>query len=143
VAQIKSSSVKSALTTWFLLFGLLLHAVVWTMPANRAGQAEWLAHEMAHAIDHGHHHHDTHAEALGHDVDPALYLDAHLDHAADDRTHGPHHLHAGENLQFQGLPEEAVLPARDLPRIAPRIWSPDQPPSADLAGPLRPPQHLS
>jgi hypothetical protein len=128
--------VKSALTTWFLLFGLLLQSVAWALPAQRAGQAERLAHEVAHAIDHGHHQHGNRQEALGHDLDAAL----HLDDAVDEGTHGPHHSHASEGVQFQGLPVAAALQATTLPRSAPRAWTPAQPPSADLADLLRPPQ---
>lgn len=127
---------KSALTTWFLLFGLLLQSVAWALPAQRAGQVERLAHEVAHAIDHGHHQHGNPHEGLGHDLDAAL----HLDDAVDEGNHGPHHSHASEGVQFLGLPVAAALQATTLPRSAPRAWTPVQPPSADLAGPHRPPQ---
>lgn len=123
---------KSTLVTWFLLFGLLLQSVAWALPAQRAGQAERLAHEVAHAIDHGHHRH----EALGHDVDAALLMDE----AQDGDDHGPHHSHASEGVQLQGLPVTAALPAPTLPRGAPRAWTPVQPPSADPGGLLRPPR---
>lgn len=123
---------KSFLATWFLLFGLLLQSVAWALPAQRAGQADRLAHELAHAIDHGHHQH----EALGHDVDAALQMDD----AQDLGPHGPHHSHASEGVQFQGLPVASALSAPTLPRSAPRVWASVQPPSADLAGLLRPPQ---
>lgn len=128
--------VKSALTTWLLLFGLLLQSVAWALPAQRAGQAERLAHEVAHAIDHGHHQHlDPHG-ALGHDLDPTLLMSE----APDGDDHGPHHSHASEGVQFQGWPVAAALPSPSLPRGAPRAWTSVQPPSADLAGLLRPPQ---
>jgi len=126
--------VKSALTTWFLLFGLLLQSVAWVLPAQRTGQAERLAHEVAHAIDHGHHQH----EAAGHDVDAALLLDD----TQDDGNHGPHHSHASEGVQFQGLPAAAAQPAPTLPCCAPRAWTSVQPPSADPDGLLRPPRSL-
>lgn len=133
---------KSALTTWFLLFGLLLQSVAWALPAQRAGQAARLAHQVAHALDHGHHQHGNPNEALGHDVDAALHLDADRDASLAEDSHGPHHVHASDGAQFQGLPVASALPASTLPRSAPRAWTPDQPPSADLGGLLRPPQSL-
>ena len=133
---IESALVKSVLATWFLMFGLLLQSVAWALPAQRAGQAERLAHEVAHAIDHGHHQH----QAAGHDVDAALLMDDAQDHGQDDGRHGPHHSHASEGVQFQGLPVAAALRAPALPRSAPRVGTSVQPPSADLAGLLRPPQ---
>lgn len=135
-APIQFFAVKPALTTWLLLFGLLLQSVAWALPAQRAGQAERLAHEVAHAIDHGHHQHlDPHG-ALGHDLDPTLLMGE----ASDGDDHGPHHSHASEGVQLQGWPVAAALPAPSLPRGAPRAWTSVQPPSADLAGLLRPPQ---
>ncbi|MBU4518223.1 MAG: hypothetical protein KJ677_02335 [Gammaproteobacteria bacterium] len=129
---------KSVLTTWVLLFGLLLQSVVWALPAQRAGQADRLAHEVAHAIDHGHHQHlDPHG-ALGHDLDPTLMMDD----APSGDDHGPHHSHASEGVQFQGLPVAAALPVPTLPRSAPRAWTPVQPPSADPDSWLRPPRSL-
>lgn len=127
---------KSTLATWCLLFGLLLQSVAWALPAERAGQAERLAHAVAHAIDHGHHQHlDPHG-ALGHDLDPALLMDD----APSGDEHGPHHSHASEGVQLQGWPEAAALPATALPLGAPRAWTPVQPPSADPDGLLRPPR---
>lgn len=134
--------VKTALTTWFLLFGLLLQSVAWALPAQRAGQAERLAHQVAHALDHGHHPHGLPNEAQGHDADAALHLDADRDASLADASHGPHHTHASDGVQFQGLPVAAALHAPTLPRGTPRAWTPDQPPSADLAGLFRPPQAL-
>lgn len=125
---------KSALATWFLLFGLLLQSVAWALPAQRAGQVERLAHEVAHAIDHGHHQH----EAAGHEMDATLLLDD----ARVDGSHGPHHSHVSDGVQLQGLPVAAALAAPALPRSVPRAWTPVQPPSVDLAGLLRPPQSL-
>ncbi len=125
---------KSVLATWFLLFGLLLQSVAWALPAQRAGQAERLAHEVAHAIDHGHHQH----EAAGHEMDATLLLDG----ARVDGSHGPHHSHVSEGVQFQGLPVAAAQPAPTVPRSAPRAWTAVQPPSADPDGLLRPPQLL-
>ena len=128
---------KSVLATWFLLFGLLLQSVAWALPAQRTGQAERLGHEVAHAIDHGHHqHHGSHDETDHDDLDAALPTDS----APDDVQHGPHHSHASEGVQFQGLPVAAALRAPALPRSAPRVGTSVQPPSADLAGLLRPPQ---
>lgn len=127
---------KSVLTTWFLLFCLLLQSVAWALPAQRAGQAERLAHEVAHAIDHGHHQHLDPFGALGHDLDPTLLMEE----AEDGNDHGPHHSHASEGVQLQGWPEAAALPAPALPLGAPRAWKLVQPPSADLAVLLRPPQ---
>jgi len=130
--------VKSIFVTWLLLFGLLLQSVAWALPDQRAGQAERLAHEVAHAIDHGHHQHlDPHG-ALGHDLDPTLLMDD----AQEDDGHGPHHSHASEGVQFQGWPAAADLPAPALPRSAPLAWASVQPPSADLAVLLRPPRFL-
>ena len=123
---------KTALTTWFLLFGLLLQSVAWALPAQRLVQAERLAHQVAHALDHGHHQHGD----WGHQQDPALQLSSVLAHT----DHGPHHSHASEGVQFQGLPVAAAMQVLTLPRSVPRVWTALQPPSADLAGLLRPPQ---
>ena len=123
---------KPALTTWLLLFGLLLQSVAWALPTLRAGQAERLSHEVAHAIDHGHHQHD----GLGHDVDVALLIDD----AQDSGAHGPHHSHAADGVQAQGLPVAAALPAAVPPAVAPPVWAEVQPPSADPDGLLRPPR---
>ena len=125
---------KPALTTRFLLFSLLLQAMVWALPA----QAERLAHEVAHAIDHGHHQHNTPFEALGQHMDPALILDE----PGEDGQQGPHHSHASEGVQLQGLPAAAALAPLQLPRSVPRMCTRLQPPSADLAGLFRPPQRL-
>lgn len=129
---------KSALTTWFLLFGLLLQSVAWALPAQRAGQAERLAHEVAHAIDHGHHQHIDPHGVLGHDFDPALVMVE----AQSGDDHGPHHSHASEGVQCQGLPVATALPAPTLPHSAPGAWTSVQPPSADPDGLLRPPRFL-
>ncbi|MDP2222224.1 MAG: hypothetical protein Q8K34_18830 [Hydrogenophaga sp.] len=123
---------KTTLTTWLLLFGLLLQSLAWALPAQRLGQAERLAHQVAHALDHGHHQHGD----LGHDQDANLQLSP----TADTGNHGPHHSHASEGVQFQGLPVAAALQVLTLPRSAPRVWTGLQPPSAHLAGLLRPPQ---
>lgn len=133
-APIESASVKSVLTIWFLLFGLLLQSVAWALPAQRAGQAERLAHEVAHAIDHGHHQH----EAAGHDMDARLLMDD----SQDDDQHGPHHSHASEGMQFQGLPVVSAQPVPTLPHSAPRAWTSVQQPSTDPDGLLRPPRSL-
>ena len=127
-------AVKSVLVSWCLICGLLLQSLAWAVPAERMDQAERLAHAVAHAIDHGHHQHDT----LGHDD-----LGATLPTEAGHETpvgHGPHHVHASEGAQFQGLPVAAALPPSALPRSAPRVVSTVHPPSADLASLLRPPQ---
>jgi len=130
--------VKSFLATWILLFGLLLQSVMWALPAQRAGQAERLAHEVAHAIDHGHHQHlDPHG-ALGHDLDPTLLMDD----APSGGDHSPLHSHASEGVQFQGLPVTTALPVPTLPCGAPKAWASVQPPSADPDGLLRPPRFL-
>jgi len=131
-APIESALVKTTLTTWLLLFGLLLQSLAWALPAQRLGQAERLAHQVAHALDHGHHQHGD----LGHDQDANLQLSP----TADTGNHGPHHSHASEGVQFQGLPVAAALQVLTLPRSAPRVWTALQPPSAHLAGLLRPPQ---
>jgi hypothetical protein len=124
--------VKTALTIWLLLFGLLLQSMAWALPAQRLGQAERLAHQVAHALDHGHHQH----EALSHDQDASLQLST----TADTDNHGPHHSHASEGVQLQGLPVAASLSVLTRPRSAPAAWATLQPPSADLASLLRPPQ---
>ncbi|MEW6480859.1 MAG: hypothetical protein AB1455_15555 [Pseudomonadota bacterium] len=129
---------KSVLATWCLIFGLLLQSVAWALPAQRSGQAERLAHAVAHAIDHGHHQH----EAAGHEVDRSLMLDDALDHAQEDDRHGPHHSHASEGVQLQGLPVVSALAPLALPRSAPGAWTSVQPASVDLAGLFRPPQSL-
>lgn len=139
---IESALVKTALTTWLLLFGLLLQSVAWALPAHRAGQAERLAHQVAHGLDHGHHQHHSPQDARGHDVDANLQLASDFTEAPAHASHGPHHTHASEGAQFQGLPVAAPLAVLSLPRNAPRARAAVQPPSADLAGPLRPPQFL-
>lgn len=131
---IESAFVKTTLAAWFLLFGLLLQSVAWALPAQRAGQVERLAHEVAHAIDHGHHQH----EVAVHEMDATLLLDD----ARVDGSHGPHHSHASDGVQLQGLPVAPVLEPLALPRSAPGAWTSVQPPPVDLAGLLRPPQSL-
>jgi hypothetical protein len=134
MAPIEFGSVKSILVSWFLIGGLLLQSLAWALPAERMDQAERLAHALAHAIDHGHHQHDT----LGHDdLGAALPTEASHKNQVD---HAPHHVHASEGGQFQGLPVAAALPPSALPRSAPRARSAVHPPSADLAGLLRPPK---
>ena len=123
---------KSVLTTWILLFGLLLQSVAWAFPVQRAEQAERLSHEVAHAMDHGHHQHD----GLGHEVDAALLLDD----ALDDGQHGPHHSHAADGVQAQGLPVADALSRVAPPAGALPAWGEVQPPSADPDGLLRPPR---
>lgn len=129
---------KSSITTWSLVLSLLLQSVVWALPSQRAGQAERLAHEVAHAIDHGHHHHQHHA--ADHDLDVALLVDGPQEHTPFSGQHGPHHSHAGEGVQVQGLPSALALPALSLPGSAPRDGTPVLPPSTDPDGLLRPPR---
>jgi hypothetical protein len=137
--------VKNALTTWFLLFGLLLQSLAWALPAQQAAQAERLAHQVAHALDHGHHQHQGHewvpewVHGWGHDADATLALPTDQAEPAHG-GHGPHHTHASEGVQFQGWPVAQPLAVLNLPRSAPRCRAALQPPSADLAGLLRPPQ---
>jgi hypothetical protein len=132
--------VKTTLTTWLLLFGLLLQSVAWALPAQRAGQAERLAHQVAHGLDHGHHQHHSPNDARGHDVDASLQLAGDFTEAPGHASHGPHHTHASEGAPFQGLPVAAPLAVLSLPPSAPQARATVQPPSADLAGLLRPPQ---
>ncbi|MBT9550134.1 MAG: hypothetical protein IV088_04735 [Hydrogenophaga sp.] len=127
---------KPALTTWLLLFGLLLQSVAWALPTQRTGPAERLAHELAHAIDHGHHQHPDPNGGLGHDLDATLLMDD----TPDGDDHGPHHAHASEGVQCQGLPVASAPPALIPSRCVPRAWTPVQPPSADPEGLLRPPR---
>lgn len=126
---------KNTLTTWLVLFGLLLQSAAWALPAQQAAQAERLAHQVAHALDHGHHPH----EGLGHDEDATLALPTDLAESAHG-GHGPHHTHASEGVQFQGWPVTQPLAVLNLPLSAPQARAALQPPSADLAGLLRPPQ---
>lgn len=126
----------SVLTTWLLLFGLLLQSVAWALPAQRAEQAERLSHEVAHAIDHGHHHHPTSHDGLEHEIDPALLISELSDHG----DHAPHHVHAAEGMQSQGLPVVLVLLPPEQPDVFPPVASEVQPPSADPDGLLRPPR---
>jgi hypothetical protein len=132
--------VRTALTTWLLLCGLLLQSVTWLLPAERAGQAERLAHAVAHAIDHGHHAHpDDHEDghdALGHEVEAALQWEPSPDHG----HHLPHHSHAGEGQQVQGLPVLASPQAQPLPHGPPVTAGLLHRPSAPLDGLLRPPR---
>lgn len=132
----KIRRVKSALTTWLLLFSLLLQSVAWALPAQRAEQAERLSHEVAHAIDHGHHEHPASHDTQGHEVDATLFVAG----AMDDGGHGPHHSHAAEGMQSQGLPVAAVLPPLALPAAAPPVGGEALPVSADPDGLLRPPR---
>lgn len=134
-APVKSTAVKTLLTIWLLLFGMLLQSVSWALPVQRAEQAERLAHEVVHGIDHGHHQHD----AVGHDQDRSLQLDI----AQDDGHRGPYHAHVSDGVQQQGLPVVMALQSPALPCHAPRAMSDTIPPSADPAGLLRPPQTLA
>lgn len=131
---------RSTLTTWLLLFGLLLQSAAWALPGQRFVQAERLGHALAHAVDHGHHAHaSVEQDARGHDVDAALQWNEAPDHSG----HGPHHTHAGEAGQVQGLP---VLPALTTLRLAagpPGDWALWQPASADPRGLLRPPRRTA
>ena len=123
---------KSVPTTWLLLFGLLLQSMAWALPAQRAEQADRLAHEVAHAMDHGHHQH----EGWGHEVDADLLIDDGL----DDGQHGPHHSHAADGVQPQGLPLAATwVWVPSLASVLP-TWGEELPPSADAAKLLRPPK---
>ena len=131
--------VKTVLTTWLVLFSLLLQGGAWALPVQRAEQAVRLAHEVAHAIDHGHHQHSAPFEAFGHDLDASLLLDE----PPGGERHGPHHTHASDGVQLQGLLLKAEMTSWHLPRSAPREWTPVQPLSADLAGLLRPPKTRS
>ena len=139
------------------MLGLLLQSAAWALPSARAGQAEQLAHAVAHALDHGHHEHgdsarfadlfapsQVHDGAQDHDQardqDGRLQLGADRALADSGAQHGPHHLHAGDSTSFQGLPVSAPLMA---PLAPSGLRSPGlecQPPSADLAGWLRPPR---
>lgn len=131
---------RSTLTTWFLLFGLLLQSAAWALPGQRLMQAQHLAHALAHAIDHGHHAHASgEQDARGHDVDAALQWNEAPDHSG----HGPHHTHAGEAGQVQGLPVPVALAALHLPGGPPHAWALWQPASADPSGLLRPPQRTA
>jgi uncharacterized protein involved in copper resistance len=134
-APIEFALVKSVLISLLVLCGLLLQSVAWALPHQRAQQAERLAHAVAHATDHGHHQH----EGLGHDLDESLRMDG----EQQDSDHGPHHTHASEGAQCQGLPLAALLPACPWPSGAPRAWAEAQPPSAELAGWLRPPRAIA
>lgn len=136
LAPIKSRAVKSALTTWLLLFGLLLQSVAWALPAQRAEQAERLSHEVAHALDHGHHQHLSSHDGQGHEVDASLLI---VD-AQDDSEPGPHHSHAAEGMQSPGLPVASAMLPLTSPAGAPPAWGEALPVSADLDGLLRPPR---
>ena len=135
VAPLKSTAVKTVLTTWLLLFGMLLQSVAWALPAQRAELAERLAHEVVHGLDHGHHQHD----AQGHDQDHSLQMDS----VQDDGHPWPHHSHVSDGVQLQGLPVVVALQSPALPRHAPRAMADAMPQSADLAGLLRPPRTLA
>jgi hypothetical protein len=128
--------VKPVLTTWLLMLGLLLQSVAWALPVERAGQAERLAHKVAHAIDHGHHQHPDARDRLGHDVDPSLLMVDKPHHG----EHGPHHFHAAEGVQFQGLPVSSAVPPLSLPAGSPSASVDVLPVSTDPDGLLRPPR---
>lgn len=135
----KMPAVKTALTTWLLMFGLLLQSVAWALPAQRAMQSDRLAHEVAHAIDHGHHQHS----ATGHDIDEALVVEIDIALASEELRgghHGPRHFHAADGAQFQALP--VTHSAVDMPLLAfaAPAWAASQPDSADGSGLLRPPK---
>lgn len=145
VARIRP--VRSTLTTWFLLFGLLLQSVAWALPAQQAGQAEQLAHEWAHAIDHGHHPHDAdaaHKYSLSRLLGQLYSANGSWDHdrdaALDLGDHGPHHIHASEAGQVQGLPVPPQRPVLHLPHAPPGALTLLPPSSADPDSLLRPPQ---
>lgn len=136
---------KKTLVTWCVLFGLLLQSAAWAVPAERAGQAERLAHAVAHALDHGHHGHpqgqgDAHAheahDSRGHEVDSALQGPD----TPEPADHGPHHSHASDAGQVQGLPVAVARPSMAVVPIAHTATTRHQPPSADPDGLLRPPQ---
>jgi hypothetical protein len=142
--------VRTPFTAWLLLFGLLLQSVAWALPAQRAGQALRLAHEVAHARDHGHHQHGEsqgtlHGDVHGHGdeaddrADPALALDPAWPGGAP-AEHGPHHTHASEAGQVQGLPVAHAPPGLKPAGGAPAPGVMAQPSSADPDGLLRPPQ---
>lgn len=135
-APIKSSAVKTALTTWLLLFGLLLQSVAWVLPAQRAELAERLSHEVAHALDHGHHQHPSSHDGLGHEVDASLLI---VD-PQDGGEHGSHHSHAAEGMQSQGLPVASAMLLLTSPAGATPAWGEALPVSADIDGLLRPPR---
>lgn len=128
MASVESVTVNRTLTTWLLLGSFLLQAVLWALPAQRAEAADRLAHEIAHALDHGQHLHDSH----GHEVDATLLLDSDLPK--------PVHSHASEGVQLQGLPVSAAPPVWALTRAAPLQTSSLAPPSAHTDGLLRPPR---
>lgn len=129
---------RSTFTTWLLLLGLLLQSTAWALPDHRAAQTERLAHVLAHAIDHGHHAHAPDGQdARGHEVDAALQWNG---DAPDHGGHGPHHTHAADAGQVQGLPVPLPLAALQMPRGSLRVGAPVQPPSADSRSLLRPPR---
>lgn len=146
---IESDLVKPLLVIWSLMLGLLLQSAAWALPGQGSRPVERLAHEVAHALDHGHHaHHDEAGLAASidgdwdadHGQDPALQLDESQDANSATGFHGPHHQHASDGGQFQGLPLSATPLAAFLPHSAPRPWAEVQPPSADLVSWLRPPR---
>lgn len=134
------------------MLGLLLQSAAWALPGQGSRPVERLAHEVAHALDHGHHaHHDEVDFAASvqadwdadHGQDLSLQSDDPQDTNSANGFHGPHHQHASDGGQFQGLPLRATPLTAFLPHNAPGPWAELQPPSADLAGWLRPPRAIA
>jgi hypothetical protein len=109
---------------WLILV-MLWQAMAWLTPGLLQQQTESIAHLVVHIKDAGHHHHD----------DDSLHL------VAD--ASAPVHHHASDGVQPTGLePVTAAAPVR-IPPSVPRAWLERDRPSADLEGPLRPPQALA
>ena len=126
--------VRTIFLSWCVLASLLLQSLTWASPALRAERAERLAHEVTHALDHGHHAH----EGSGHEVDAMLVV--HETH--DNPSHGPHHVHVLDNAPWWGLTTASrvtsTLSAGSDPAMEPvRPMA-----TVHLQGPLRPPQSL-
>jgi hypothetical protein len=110
---------------WLLLV-LLWQAMAWLAPGSLQQQSESIAHLVVHTqdVDHHHHHED---------------LSLHLETDAS----APAHHHASDGVQPTGLEPVTVSAALHMPTCLPTARIEQDRPSADLEGPLRPPQALA
>jgi hypothetical protein len=125
---------RTIFLSWCVLASLLLQFLAWASPVHRAELAERLAHEVTHAVDHGHHAHD----AGGHEVDAMLVMHE----AQDSNSHDPHHVHVLDNAQWWGLTTANRVASRVLAGSDPALEPVTPMATVHLQGPLRPPQSL-
>lgn len=109
---------------WLMLV-MLWQAMAWLTPGLLQQQSESIAHLVVHIQDVDHHHHD----------DDSLHLEA--------DASAPAHHHASDGVQPSGLEPVTVAAPVRLPPSVPTVRLEQDRPSADLEGPLRPPQALA